>query len=80
MARAFDPGLIEFHLHTDTGDQVCVYKIGGGTLGRSYDGLWGYRHTCDDVLIASGENLRTGTPKTHQDVALLVIDFHDLQE
>lgn len=73
----FDDELIEFHLHTESGDLVDVYKIGGGTLGRTYDGLWGYRHVRDGVEIASGEDLRTGIPKTHQEAAPLVIEFSD---
>lgn len=76
-SSSFDPELIEFHLRTDEGDTVDLYKLGGGTLGRSYEGLWGYRHVRGRVEIASGQDLRTGTPKTHQEAALLVIEFSD---
>lgn len=76
-SSTFDPELTEFHLHTDQGDVVDLYKVGGGTLSHAYDGLWGYRHVRDGVEIAAGEDLHTGMPHTHQEAALLVIEFSD---
>lgn len=78
-SSTFDPELIEFRLHTGDGDLVEVYKVGGGTPGRADGGLWGYRHVSKDIEIAVGDDLHTGTPKTHQETALLVIEFsnHD---
>lgn len=80
MATGFDPELTEFHLHTGHGDEIDLYKVGGGTLGHTYDGLWGYRLTRRGKLVGDGETLRTGTPKTHQEAALLVLDFFSIQE
>lgn len=78
-AATFDPELTEFTLHPDHGpaSKVEIYKVGGGTRGEAYEGLWGYRLTGNDQVLASGQDLRTGMPHTHQEAALLVIEFCD---
>lgn len=76
----FDHELIEY---TDAmaglgGDlAVYVYKVGGGSVGRSYDGFWGYRVTRGEQVCGEGEDFATGTPHTHADVAAMVAEFFD---
>lgn len=53
---------------------ISVDKIGGGTLGSSYEGTWSV------VLWRAGwsfesEHINTGTPKTHEQVAKIYADF-----
>jgi hypothetical protein len=81
MTGVFDPELVELTIAYGHGE-VEVYKIGGGTLGRSYGGLWGYRltHGPSAEVVASGEDLRTGAPKTHDQAARIVLDIFDQQE
>lgn len=67
----FDPDLIELTLTLPTMDVLQIYKVGGGTLGRSYIGYWGYRLMRNGTPIAAGEDLHTGTPKTHREAAEL---------
>lgn len=80
MAHAFDPELVESTVLSSDGHAVDVYKIGGGTLGRAYEGLWGYRLVRGGQEVASGADLRTGVPKTHDEAAQLVLDIFDPQE
>lgn len=64
------------------GCRVYVDKVGGGTVGRRYGGLW-------DVVIVGGngdvvwstgelskDKLHTGTPKTHAEAGVLAMDFY----
>ncbi|WP_181273643.1 hypothetical protein [Brevibacterium oceani] len=74
MSTEFDPSLVE-HTVVLKGRLVHVYKVGGGTPGRRYDGLWGYRVRCQGRLVASGEDLRTGMPKTHDEAALIALEL-----
>jgi hypothetical protein len=75
---AFDDALIEF---TDPnvlpGWLVQVYKVGGGTIGHPYEGYWGYCVAAqgDGAVAAQGEDLYTGTPKTHAQAAVLASEF-----
>lgn len=79
----FDDELIELSTSVDTSNgvvQVDLHKIGGGTRGRSYDGYWGYRvQRGPDQIIAVGGDLRTGTPKTHEQVVPIVLDCLGLE-
>ncbi len=60
------------------GMTVDIWKMGGGTLGRSYDGKWGYKVTSPNGrVIAEGDDLNTGTPKTHREAARIAVDFLD---
>lgn len=69
-----------------TGDAqytVSVNKVGGGTLGRAYEGLWEFRVSepdSSDRTLWFGRDLNTGTPKTHMQAALDVADFFDSLE
>jgi hypothetical protein len=48
---------------------VEISKTGGGTPGRRYAGTWSYRITQNGKVVAEGEDLRTGAPKTHEEAA-----------
>lgn len=57
---------------------ILVSKVGGGTLGRAYDGRWLYRVrpvSRRAAVLAEGNDLNTGTPKTHAEAAEIVADF-----
>lgn len=58
---------------------VRISKVGGGTVGRAYDGRWHYRVRSADgrKIIAEGDDLITPIPKTHREVVLIVLDFLD---
>lgn len=56
------------------GSRVLISKVGGGTLGRSYDGAWHY--SFDRVgRHDEGSDLVTGTPHTHVEAAALIAEF-----
>lgn len=56
--------------------RVHVSKVGGGTLGKAYDGTWEYAVILRAVggwkVIASGTDIETGTPKTHGQVVAMI--------
>lgn len=59
---------------------IRVSKVGGGTVGQAYEGRWMYRikrmrKFQATVLIAEGDDLNTGTPKTHKEAAEIAADF-----
>jgi len=60
---------------TIRGFKVTVDKDGGGTLGRAYDGTWTVSVENGPVFEIDGEELRTGTPKTHEQVARMAVEF-----
>jgi hypothetical protein len=57
------------------GGNVGVSKVGGGTIGRAYEGFWHYTIVPDQGEVITGSDLFTGTPKNHQEAADLVLDF-----
>lgn len=59
---------------------VLVNKVGGGTLGRAYAGTWIVWVTNGSVWVVDGEELRTGTPKTHAEAAVIAADMIDTAE
>lgn len=75
MPTVFDPELVEFTGRAEIGEAVEIYKVGGGSLGKAYEGLWGYRVSIGNEVVASGEDLCTGMPKTHKEAARLVLEF-----
>jgi hypothetical protein len=56
---------------------LLVSKTGGGTVGRKYEGTWIYRvrGTGGGMVLAEGSDLRTPTPKTHEQALRLLEDF-----
>lgn len=69
--RDFEP---EYTTEID-GLTVEISKVGGGTVGEQYEGRWIYHVTRGDKIIMFGNDLYTGTPKTHAQAAQLVYDF-----
>lgn len=74
--------------YTDSqyGVTIQVEKLGGGTLGKKYDGIWRYiaTHTNTDEEITRGQDYETGTPKEHDEVAeelaAYVVEMYEIQE
>lgn len=56
---------------------VEISKAGGGTVGRRYQGLWSYRITSQGKMVAEGDDLRTGSPATHEQAARIAWAFQD---
>ena len=58
---------------------ISVSKVGGGTLGKSYKGSWEYRVSIrglpEYVPPMLGDDLTTGTPKTHAQVAQIIAGY-----
>lgn len=84
--RHIDPDLYwsielgRFVEYTETinGVWITVDKIGGGTLGRSYDGDWTVSAGFTDFegeRIYDAETLRTGTAKSHKQVAKITATY-----
>lgn len=56
---------------------VEISKAGGGTVGKWYQGLWSYRITSQGKMVAEGDDLRTGSPATHEQAARIAWAFQD---
>lgn len=56
---------------------VEISAVGGGTVGKRYQGYWSYRITQNGKVVAEGDGLRTGTPKTHEEAARIAWGFQD---
>lgn len=54
-----------------------VSKVGGGTVGESYDGLWEVAIASNAGPLAMIHDLHTGTPKTHEEVIDIALDFYE---
>jgi len=54
---------------------ISVSKLGGGTLGESYEGLWEFRVYIKGNPVITGTDLRTGIPQTHEETARIVAGF-----
>lgn len=57
------------------GFKITVDKDGGGTLGRAYDGTWTVTVMNGPVFELDNDEITTGTPKTHAQVARIAADF-----
>lgn len=60
---------------TIQGWPIAVDKDGGGTLGNAYDGTWTVSVMNGPVYLLDGAEIRTGTPKTHAEVAQIAYGF-----
>jgi hypothetical protein len=60
---------------TVDGLRVQVDKVGGGTLGNAYEGRWSVTVQNGPVYAYDNDELTTGTPKTHAEVARIAADF-----
>lgn len=55
---------------------VGINKIGGGTVGKAYEGDWEFEFAnYISGQSTGGSDFHTGTPKTHEEAAHLVIEF-----
>lgn len=56
---------------------IRISAVGGGTVGRAYAGRWMYRvkRVGSPDVLAEGDDLNTGTAKTHKQAAEIVNDF-----
>lgn len=57
--------------------EISVSKVGGGTVGRAYEGSWEYLVTTANgsIVVKVGDDLYTGTPKTHHEAAVILAEF-----
>lgn len=59
---------------------VFVDKVGGGTLGKAYEGDWEVTVSNGPTYLLDNAIIGTGTPKTHAQVARLGVEWADDQE
>lgn len=59
----------EFSVPAGEGVVVQVEKLGGGTVGKSYDGDWRYIVTRNGEEVSRGQDYRSGLPVTHLEAA-----------
>lgn len=53
---------------------IAIEKLGGGTVGDAYEGIWRYVVTFAGEVIRYGQDLHTGYPTTHEGAAVLLAD------
>lgn len=58
---------------------VQLAKVGGGTLGKAYDGNWIYRVAVSPSHTEEGDDFATGTPKTHVNAARELAELLELE-
>jgi urocanate hydratase len=54
---------------------VGIEKAGGGVVGEAYDGTWLYVVHNGTDTVASGADYHTGSPHTHLESVLEILDF-----
>lgn len=57
------------------GLKITVDKDGGGSPARAYEGAWTVSVMNGPVYVFDNACMTTGTPKTHEQVALLAEEF-----
>lgn len=63
-----------FDINGDTAT-ILVWKMGGGTVGNSYEGSW--KVSVDGVYGATGVmDMRSGTERNHFEVAMIAYDYY----
>ena len=59
------------------GTLVEIEKLGGGEIGKQYEGTWRYRVTPygekDETFFR--QDFRTSTPKDHAEALVILVDF-----
>lgn len=65
---------------TTAGLRVQVNKVGGGTLGRAYEGEWLISVSDGQGYIFDSAQIDTPTAKTHPEVAEIALAFADDSE
>lgn len=56
---------------------IQIAKVGGGSIGRRYDGRWEYAVLRSGVVLIDGDDFTTPTPKTHREAAVELLEFLD---
>ena len=73
--RDFEPETV-FHISGLGGDHrplsIAIAKSGGGTVGRTYEGLWRAVVSYDGREIYRGGGLNTPLPHTHGEAAAVL--------
>lgn len=59
----------------DDGTVVMVSKVGGGTLGKAYEGWWSYLVFAEGEVLCKGDDFHVGLPYKHEYVAHLVNEW-----
>lgn len=76
LAHWFNPDYPEYIRQLDNGMFLYVEKAGGGTLGKAYSGEWWYVILDDkENVIRCSQDVQTGMPKSHTEVADIIIDY-----
>lgn len=67
------------HVYVDdlTEFTVHISKVGGGTIGRSYEGEWEFEVLNSDGSVIHESYFYTGMPKTHSQAAKIVVSYYD---
>jgi hypothetical protein len=62
----------------NTGESVWVFvsKIGGGTLGREYDGCWDVKVVDFDQKELFSDEIYTSLPRSHRKMAHLAVESY----
>lgn len=60
---------------TIDGLSVSVDKVGGGTVGRDYTGMWMITVKNGDAFVYNNDMMSTSIPRSHEDVAAIAADF-----
>ncbi len=63
--------------HVDADLYFLVDKVGGGRVGESYNGRWYVTVYAGSDPVWETDQLETGTPKTHEEVAAIAYDFFE---
>jgi hypothetical protein len=82
VTSMFDDDEIEYTVEVPRQDQqdpvvtIGISAIGGGTVGRAYaDQEWKWQVRYDGKVVASDDNLRSGYPATHAQMAVTLAAF-----
>lgn len=62
----------EFSVPAGDGVVVQVEKLGGGTVGKRYDGTWRYIVTRNGEEVRRGQDLQHSSPMTHFEIAWIL--------
>lgn len=54
---------------------IQIEKLGGGTYGQKYSGVWRYIVWRNGQEIGRGQDFECGTPMTHREAAISIISF-----
>lgn len=55
--------------------RIQVDKIGGGTLGKAYEGAWSVTVHCGPILVFDAEEMTSAMRRTHAEAAQMAYEF-----